>query len=120
MTPEQYRKLLGWYEQHPKAKQLTLLLNHWLPAIPFVCFPLLIVLLNIQWFGLFGSGTGRDILDFMPQIARARHQSSAFALCRAGRSVDLPRAGPGQRGRAGQRRPSPSPAGSRSRPCARG
>ncbi len=71
MTPEQYRKLLGWYEHHPKAKKLTLLLNHWLPAIPFVCFPLLIVLLNIQWFGLFGSGTGRDILDFMPQIARA-------------------------------------------------
>ena len=71
MTPEHYRTLLAWYEKHPFAKRLTILLNKWLPLIPFVCYPVLIVLLNIQWFGLMGRGTGSDILDFMPQIARA-------------------------------------------------
>lgn len=71
MTPERYRKLLAWFDKHPTAKRLTILLNKWLPLIPFACYPVLIVLLNIQWFGLMGSGTGRDILDFMPQIAHA-------------------------------------------------
>lgn len=71
MTPEQYRKLLVWFDKHPAAKRLTILLNKWLPLVPFVCYPLLILLLNIQWFGLIGHATGRDILDFMPLISRA-------------------------------------------------
>ncbi len=71
MTPEQYRKLLNWFDKHPAAKRLTIFLNKWLPLIPFVCFPVLIILLNIQWFTLMGRSTNRDILDFMPFIARA-------------------------------------------------
>ena len=37
MTPEHYQKILHWLNAHPAAKQLVILLNHWLPAVPFVC-----------------------------------------------------------------------------------
>ena len=52
MTPERYQKILHWLNAHPTAKQLVILLNHWLPAVPFVCYPVLLVLLNLQWFQL--------------------------------------------------------------------
>ena len=44
MTPERYQKILHWLNAHPAAKRLVILLNHWLPAVPFVCYPVLLVL----------------------------------------------------------------------------
>ena len=71
MTPEQYQKILHWLNAHPAAKQLVLVLNRWLPAVPFVCYPVLLVLLNVQWFQLLRVGLNQAALDFMQLIARA-------------------------------------------------
>ena len=71
MTPERYQKILYWLNAHPAAKQLVILLNHWLPAVPFVCYPVLLVLLNLQWFRLLRGGLDQTALDFMQCIARA-------------------------------------------------
>ena len=71
MTPERYQKILHWLNAHPAAKQLVILLNHWLPAVPFVCYPVLLVLLNLQWFRLLRGGLDQTALDFMQCIARA-------------------------------------------------
>ena len=45
-------------------------LNRWLPAVPFACYPLLLVLLNVRWFRLL-SANRAAALDFMQLIARA-------------------------------------------------
>ena len=71
MTPEQYQKILHWMEAYPAAKKAVILLNQWLPAVPFLCYPVLVVLLNVQWFGLLRSGLNAAALDFMQVIARA-------------------------------------------------
>ena len=71
MTPERYQKILHWLNAHPAAKRLVILLNHWLPAVPFVCYPVLLVLLNLQWFRLLRGGLNQTALDFMQCIARA-------------------------------------------------
>ena len=71
MTPERYQKILHWLNAHPAAKRLVILLNHWLPAVPFVCYPVLLVLLNLQWFRLLRGGLDQTALDFMQCIARA-------------------------------------------------
>ena len=39
--------------------------------MPFVCYPLLLVLLNVQWFRLLQVGLNQAALDFMQLIARA-------------------------------------------------
>ena len=70
MTPERYQKILHWLNAHPAAKRLVILLNHWLPVVPFVCYPVLLVILNVQWFALLQVGSAAA-LDFMQQIARA-------------------------------------------------
>ena len=71
MTPERYQKILHWLNAHPAAKRLVILLNHWLPVVPFVCYPVLLVLLNLQWFRLLRGGLDQTALDFMQCIARA-------------------------------------------------
>ena len=71
MPPERYQKILHWLEAHPAVKRVVIFLNHWLPAIPFACYPVLIVLLNVQWFRLLRIGLNRAALDFMQVIARA-------------------------------------------------
>ena len=38
--------------------------------MPFVCYPVLLVILNVQWFALLRVGSAAA-LDFMQQIARA-------------------------------------------------
>ena len=48
MTPEQYRKIHDGLDARPTLRQLVLFCNHWLPAVPFVCYPVLLVLLNVQ------------------------------------------------------------------------
>ena len=47
------------------------LLNRWLPLVPFVCYPVLLVLLNLRWFTMLTIGRGGGALDFMQVIARA-------------------------------------------------
>ena len=70
MTPERYQALLRWLEAHPALKKLVIALNRWLPAVPFVCYPLLLVLLNVRWFRLLSTNRAAA-LDFMQLIARA-------------------------------------------------
>ena len=70
MTPEQYRKIRDGLDARPTLRQLVLFCNHWLPAVPFVCYPVLLVILNVQWFALLQAGSAAA-LDFMQQIARA-------------------------------------------------
>ena len=70
MTPEQYRNIRDGLDARPTLRQLVLFCNHWLPAVPFVCYPVLLVILNVQWFALLRVGSAAA-LDFMQQIARA-------------------------------------------------
>ena len=57
MTPEQYRKIRDGLDARPPLRQLVLFCNHWLPAVPFVCYPVLLVILNVQWFALLRVGS---------------------------------------------------------------
>ena len=70
MTPERYQTLLRWLDARPGLKKAVIALNRWLPAIPFVSYPVLLVLLNVQWFRLMRAGSPAA-LDFMQQIAQA-------------------------------------------------
>lgn len=54
----------------PRPEKLVIALNRWLPAVPFACYPLLLVLLNVRWFRLL-SANRAAALDFMQLIARA-------------------------------------------------
>ena len=49
MTPERYKRLTDWLEGHPALREGIILLNRWLPLVPFVCYPVLLVLLNLRW-----------------------------------------------------------------------
>ena len=71
MTPERYKKLTDWLEGHPALREGIILLNRWLPLVPFVCYPVLLVLLNLRWFTMLTIGRGGGALDFMQVIARA-------------------------------------------------
>ena len=71
MTPERYQKILRWLNAHPAVRAAVVFLNRWLPTVPFLCYPLLIVLLNVQWAALLRSGQRGAALDFMQVIAQA-------------------------------------------------
>ena len=71
MTPERYKKLTDWLEGHPALREGIILLNRWLPLVPFVCYPALLLLLNLRWFAMLRAGRGGGALDFMQVIARA-------------------------------------------------
>ena len=73
MTAEHYHALRGWFEAHPLARRCVVALDRWLPLIPFVCYPVLLCLLNVrlvQLFRLF-SGKAGGAPDFMMEIARS-------------------------------------------------
>ena len=70
MTPEQYARVRDWLDARPTARLLVLHANRWLPLVPFVCYPVLLVLLNLRWFSLLSSGSP-DALELMQHIARA-------------------------------------------------
>ena len=70
MTAEHYHALRGWFEAHPLARRCVVTLDRWLPLIPFVCYPVLLCLLNVQLFRLF-SGKAGGAPDFMMEIARS-------------------------------------------------
>lgn len=70
MTSERYRALRSWLEAHPAAKRCVVLLDHWLPLVPFVCYPVLLCLLNVRLFRLFGAQR-QAALDLMAEIAHS-------------------------------------------------
>lgn len=70
MTAERYRKIYDWFSAHPRTKKAVILLNRWLPAVPFVLYLVLLVMLNVQ-LGQAALGGGAAVLHCMQQIARA-------------------------------------------------
>ena len=70
MTPEQYRKIRDGLDARPTLRQLVLFCNHWLPAVPFVCYPVLLCLLNVGLVQLFLTRQSAAP-DLMPEIARS-------------------------------------------------
>ena len=46
MTAEQYKPIYHWFSDHPAVKRLVVFLDRWLPLVPFVCYPVLLCLLN--------------------------------------------------------------------------
>ena len=47
MTAEQYKPIYHWFNTHPAVKRLVVFLDRWLPLVPFVCYPVLLCLLNV-------------------------------------------------------------------------
>ena len=69
MTAEHYHALHSWMDAHPTAKRCVVALDRWLPLIPFVCYPVLLCLLNVRLFRLLGSQR-QAALDLTAVIAR--------------------------------------------------
>ena len=70
MTAEQYKPISDWFGAHPVAKRCVVALDHWLPLVPFVCYPVLLCLLNVRLFRLFAAAKS-TVPDFMLEIARS-------------------------------------------------
>lgn len=66
MTAPRYAKLYGWFAAHPIARRAVILADRVLPALPFVCYPALLLLLCARAAGLIGVAP----LPW-PQLARA-------------------------------------------------
>ena len=43
MTAEQYKPIYHWFNTHPAVKRLVVFLDRWLPLVPFVCYPVLLL-----------------------------------------------------------------------------
>ena len=56
--------------QREKGERLVVFLDRWLPLVPFVCYPVLLCLLNIRLSRLFLTQK-QAALDFMVLIARS-------------------------------------------------
>ena len=70
MTAEQYKPIYHWFSNHPAVKRLVVFLDRWLPLVPFVCYPVLLCLLNVRLSRLFLTQK-QAALDFMVLIARS-------------------------------------------------
>ena len=70
MTAEQYKPIYHWFSAHPAVKRLVVFLDRWLPLVPFVCYPVLLCLLNVRLSRLFLTQK-QAALDFMVLIARS-------------------------------------------------
>lgn len=70
LTAEQYKPIYHWFSAHPAVKRLVVFLDRWLPLVPFVCYPVLLCLLNIRLSRLFLTQK-QAALDFMVLIARS-------------------------------------------------
>ena len=77
MTPERYKKLTDWLEGHPALREGIILLNRWLPLVPFVCYPVLLVLLNLRWFTMLTIGDRKSTRLNSSHSRKARMPSSA-------------------------------------------
>lgn len=95
MTTGHYAKLRSWFSHHPKTAHTVILLDRWLPLIPFVCYPVLLVLINLRLFrSLCSTGiTLSAVSDLMSPAARAvLVPVFAFLLCTVLRNkLDRPR-----------------------------
>ena len=70
MTAESYQPLRSWLDAHPAAKRCVIALDRWLPLVPFLCYPVLLILLNVRFFRLFP--VRKDAaLDFSMDIVRS-------------------------------------------------
>ena len=70
MTAEQYRPIADWFSARPAAKRCVIQLDRWMPLVPFVCYPVLLCLLNVRLVRLF-LGWKSAALEFAMEIARA-------------------------------------------------
>ena len=70
MTAEHYHALYRWFDAHPAARRFVVTLDRWLPLVPFVCYPVLLCLLNVQRVQLFLTRQSAAP-DLMPEIARS-------------------------------------------------
>mgnify|MGYP003201071732 CR=1 FL=1 len=91
MTAEQYKPIYHWFSDHPAVKRLVVFLDRWLPLVPFVCYPVLLCLLNVRLSRLFLTQK-QAALDFMVLIARSVFVPGSLALPRwwQRRAVDTP------------------------------
>ena len=71
MTAEHYAVLRRWMDAHPLAKRCTIFLDRWLPAVPFICYPVLLCLLNVQLVRLWLAGQSTAALEYSKLTARA-------------------------------------------------
>ena len=85
MTAEHYHALHSWMDAHPAVSRCVVTLDRWLPLIPFVCYPVLLCLLNVRLFHLLGSQAAlemciRDSRSYdMPFVPR-RHGTLRLRL----------------------------------------
>ena len=70
MTAEHYHALYRWFDAHPAARRFVVALDRWLPLVPFVCYPVLLCLLNVRLVQLFLTRQSAAP-DLMPEIARS-------------------------------------------------
>ena len=70
LSAQQYAALHRWFDAHPAVRRWVILLDRWLPLVPFVCYPVLLVLLNVRLVHLFAVRESAA-LDFMREIARS-------------------------------------------------
>ena len=70
LSAQQYAVLRRWFDAHPAVRRWVILLDRWLPLVPFVCYPVLLVLLNVRLAHLFAVRESAA-LDFMREIARS-------------------------------------------------
>ena len=88
MTAEHYHALHSWMDAHPTAKRCVVALDRWLPLIPFVCYPVLLCLLNVRLFRLLGSQR-QAALDLTAVIARTVFVPG-LTFCYSGLAAVLP------------------------------
>ena len=97
MTAEQYKPIYHWFSAHPAVKRLVVFLDRWLPLVPFVCYPVLLCLLNIRLSRLFLTQK-QAALDFMVLIARSVFVpgwcSGAARYCAVGCTFPAPTSSP--------------------------
>ena len=70
MTAEHYHALYRWFDAHPAARRFVVALDRWLPLVPFVCYPVLLCLLNVRLVQLFLTRQSAAP-DLMSEIARS-------------------------------------------------
>ena len=70
MTAEHYHALYRWFDAHPAARRFVIALDRWLPLVPFVCYPVLLCLLNVRLVQLFLTRQSA-VPDLMSEIARS-------------------------------------------------
>ena len=70
LTAEHYHALYRWFDAHPAARRFVVALDRWLPLVPFVCYPVLLCLLNVGLVQLFLTRQSAAP-DLMSEIARS-------------------------------------------------